>query len=290
MVTRSLFLFVSLWSIAIEAATTNGTKFLRFEDGVDSSSQDGLTKQRGIGRIVNGQPAEEDRYPYMATLVTNSGDLVCGGTLISPSYVLSAAHCSGYASKVYIGRYELNDPSGAQTVDIEKEIVFRRYDPSTDDGDYMLIRLKEKVNDVTFPSLSTSQYTADFTACTALTTIGWGAIYSGGPISNTLLEAEVNYVPQITCQNLYSPFDYPVTAKMICAGGIGDKDSCQGDSGGPLFVKGTGAQTDVQVGITSWGVGCADGYPGVYSRVSQAKRWITRTLKRSGETPDFVSN
>lgn len=288
--TRSFSIFLILCLIAIKAATAKRANFLRFDEEVDSSSKDALTKQRGIGRIVGGQPAEEGRYPYMATLVARSGDLVCGGTLIAPSYVLSAAHCSGYASKVYIGRYKLNDPSGSQTIDIKREIVFRRYNPRTDDGDYMLIQLAEKVNGVTFPSLSTLRYTSDFASNTVLTTIGWGAIYAGGPNSNTLLEVDVNYVPQTTCENLYSTFNYPVTNTMICAGGIGDKDSCQGDSGGPLFVQGTDANQDVQVGITSWGVGCADGYPGVYARISKAQRWITKKVGRIGESVKFVSS
>lgn len=57
---------------------------------------------------------------------------------------------------------------------------------------------------------------------------------------------------------------------MICAYDVG-KDSCQGDSGGPLVDKSTG----IQVGVVSWGQGCAEqDYPGVYSDIASVRQWI----------------
>eukprot|EP00963_Diacronema_lutheri_P010632 scaffold1132_cov347-Pavlova_lutheri.AAC.8 len=74
---------------------------------------------------------------------------------------------------------------------------------------------------------------------------------------------------------------------MICAGGLEDRDACQGDSGGPLFDKRIGPRRDVQIGITSWGIGCADGFPGVYARIGPVQNWITRRLNRAGEEPSW---
>ena len=71
---------------------------------------------------------------------------------------------------------------------------------------------------------------------------------------------------------------------MVCAARDGI-DSCQGDSGGPLIIKGAIASADVQVGIVSWGIGCADpSYPGVYARVSEKIDWIQAQIS-SGTRP-----
>merc|ERR1719445_543663 len=100
--------------------------------------------------------------------------------------------------------------------------------------------------------------------------MGWGRIYSGGPLSDVLLEAEVDFVGNPTCNSMYSG---GITGQMLCAGrtinGV-TYDSCQGDSGGPIISKANGKQ----VGVVSWGIGCAASFPGVYARVSSAYEWI----------------
>lgn len=264
--------------------------FLELVSKDEGRGKDLFQKVRGLGKIVGGYPATRDRYPYVATLVTNDGRLVCGGTLISPTFVLSAAHCSGYASKVYVGRYLLGDGTGSQTAYISKEYVYRKYDPRIDDGDYMLIQLSTPIQGVPFPMLADEGYTDGFDEQTLLTTIGFGTTSAGGSISNVLLEVGVEYVPSYICESAYNNYGYPITPRMICAGGLEDRDSCQGDSGGPLFVRGSDPHQDVHVGITSWGIGCADGYPGVYARTSSAKRWISRVLRRFGENPKIFQS
>jgi trypsin len=111
-----------------------------------------------------------------------------------------------------------------------------------------------------------------------LRTIGWGTTSSGGSSSAVLLEADVDYVPNSECNANYGG---SILDSMMCAASPG-KDACQGDSGGPLV------ETDslVQVGVVSWGIGCANpSYPGVYSRVSVAYNWITSFLDGSTPTP-----
>jgi hypothetical protein len=105
--------------------------------------------------------------------------------------------------------------------------------------------------------------------------IGWGTTTpgGGGPISTKLLEADVPIVSDADCLAAYDLDFDPNT--MVCAYD-GTHDTCQGDSGGPLMVSDAGAF--VLVGITSWGVGCADaGFPGVYSRVGApaVNDWVT---------------
>lgn len=96
------------------------------------------------------------------------------------------------------------------------------------------------------------------------------------------MEVEVDVVSNSQCNSAY---DGGITDDMLCASRSG-KDSCQGDSGGPLIVKGTDFSKDVQVGVVSWGYGCADeSYPGVYARVSEQIQWI-KTQIESGTEPD----
>ncbi|KAL7432670.1 hypothetical protein ACHAXM_003955 [Skeletonema potamos] len=97
-------------------------------------------------------------------------------------------------------------------------------------------------------------------------------------ISMDLLEVEVNVVSNEECAQ--TSLKGMITDNMLCAADIGE-DSCQGDSGGPLVIKGKDVHgsDDVQVGVVSWGVGCAHpDFPGVYSRVSSAFEWIRQEV------------
>merc|ERR1711978_46903 len=89
------------------------------------------------------------------------------------------------------------------------------------------------------------------------------------------MEVEVDIVQNSDCNDSYNG---DIATNMLCAARKG-KDSCQGDSGGPLIVKGSDASGDIQVGVVSWGNGCADReYPGVYARVSSQIDWINKKM------------
>ena len=119
-----------------------------------------------------------------------------------------------------------------------------------------------------------------------LTVIGYGTTTEGASFQpSTLQEVVINSIPTDTCNVNYSGKINGAT--MLCAGVGGGKDSCQGDSGGPLVVRNGGAFT--QVGIVSWGYGCADpAFPGVYSRVSGEVDWIkTQICALSSDPPGY---
>ncbi|KAJ4447106.1 hypothetical protein ANN_09106 [Periplaneta americana] len=102
------------------------------------------------------------------------------------------------------------------------------------------------------------------------TVIGWGRLYTGGPIPNNLQKVDIAIVNQKECNTVYGNMNYPIYDGQICADvPQGNQGSCNGDSGGPLFVDGT------VVGLVSWANGCATpGYPTVYTRVSAYRDWI----------------
>jgi len=116
-----------------------------------------------------------------------------------------------------------------------------------------------------------------------VTVMGWGTTKYGGCVSDVLLEVDVQTVTDDSCNEAYGG---QITDAMLCAAADG-KDACQGDSGGPIIIKGADAAFDVQVGIVSWGRGCAcPGYPGVYAKVADPQGFIAHTIEYLGYPDD----
>ncbi|EFX74965.1 hypothetical protein DAPPUDRAFT_56547, partial [Daphnia pulex] len=212
--------------------------------------------------LVGGTAAAPGEFPFQAALNLNGG--LCGGTLISESIILTAAHC---LSGVTANTLSLRGGANAVTRRVRKFVVHGSYNSKTNDNDIALLALSSPIKNVAFvklPSASASTYAGN-----SAVIAGWGTTSSGGRISQTLLKATVTVLENAACNKKYGG---KITSNMICAAAPG-KDTCQGDSGDPLLVGG------VQGGITSFGYGCADSkFPGVYTRVSNYVDWIKRTL------------
>lgn len=239
----------------------------------------GVSAQYGPKPIVGGTEATPGRYPFQVALVESSGGQYCGGSLVDEYWVLSAAHCKGIGSKVQIGRHDLSENSEIyEEIDIEWETAHPYYNDYTMDNDFMMIKL---ANASTAETVTLDDGNQTLNDGDAVTVMGWGTTTYGGVVSDVLLEVEVDIVGASDCGNVYTP----MTDSMLCAASEG-KDSCQGDSGGPLIVKGVNASTDFQVGVVSYGQGCAcSDYPGVYARVSEQIVWIQEQII-NGTDPD----
>jgi len=229
--------------------------------------------------IVGGTEVTKGRYPYQVALMTGNSQY-CGGTLIAPNYVLTAAHCAGYANvAAHIGRHKLSDTTETkEVISVQKEILHPNYDDSTDENDIMLVKL---ASSSTYSTVKLDNGSQTLTEGTDVTVMGWGNTEERGFDSDVLLEVEVDIVSNADCLESYT---VDIFDSSLCAARLG-KDSCQGDSGGPLIVKGSSAESDVQVGIVSWGIGCArEEFPGVYTRVSSYYDWITSHVEQDNTT------
>merc|ERR1712071_412079 len=231
-----------------------------------------------VKQIVGGIEVEIGRYPFQVALAID-GFQFCGGSLIAKDWVLTAAHCWG-ANHVLIGRHDISAPieDGAEDIEVDYEILHPSYNDFTLNNDIALLKLKRPS---ALSPITWNEGSQDISDGTPATVIGWGTTSSGGFSSDVLLETEVEIKDNSQCDRDYA--SEKITNKMMCASSEG-KDSCQGDSGGPLFIKGTDASSDDQVGIVSWGYGCADpDYPGVYTRVSEFDDWIKKQINNSNE-------
>ncbi|WP_298181006.1 serine protease [Saccharomonospora sp.] len=212
--------------------------------------------------IVGGDDATIDDYSYAAFLVDGRGEQYCGGTVISPDRVLTAAHCALAVREadlsVVVGRERIDSDEGEE-VGVSDVWVAPEYKDPLSGGDIAVLTLSERVS-VPAARLPDSADSGLYEAGTMATVIGWGRLYENGPKPGDLRAADVPVVSDDACEDAFRSFD---AETMVCAGySEGGIDACQGDSGGPLLVDGT------VIGIVSWGDGCAEaGKPGVYTRV-----------------------
>ncbi len=220
-------------------------------------------------RIVGGSVAGAADNPFQVALLSknvsnNSSAQFCGGTLIKPNVVVTAAHCSDFTTagqvQVLTGTRNL-DGTGVRR-NVSRIRIHPNWNANTFDSDVAVWELTSSANGIPLATLAT---TSGAVGSNLLVT-GWGTLTEGGSSPNNLRKVLVPRASRTNCNDANS-YNGDITGNMICAGrDQGGVDSCQGDSGGPL-TRGTG--NSVLTGIVSWGDGCARrNLYGVYTRVA----------------------
>jgi secreted trypsin-like serine protease len=240
-------------------------------------------------QIVGGSKALPGEFPWQVALldasVANTFQAqYCGGALVAPTWVVTAAHCvydrgvqPPGSVDVLVGTTSLR--SGGKRVDVDAIVVHPRYSERTSENDIALLHLAAAVPDQSVPLVTRAREAELASAGTLATATGWGdTLVRGNRYPTDLMKVQLPIVTNRTCNDPRS-YDGDVAAKMLCAGyAAGGKDTCQGDSGGPLVVP-DGEGGFALAGVTSWGARCAAPRKyGVYTRVARFAAWAEKVM------------
>ncbi|KAF6211450.1 hypothetical protein GE061_011962 [Apolygus lucorum] len=231
-------------------------------------------------RIIGGRPSPKGKWPWIVSILNRYKESICGGTLVSSQWVLTAAHCVKKRMYVTIGEHNLAIRDEKEIrLRVRKSVIHPDYDPATVNNDVALLKLP-KVTSVDLESrvVCLPRPWQSLPAHQLCTILGWGKRGNGDSYGTDLLhEAQVPIVSTAACSRVYEP--QIVTSNMFCAGyRKGRRDTCSGDSGGPLLC-GDDLDRWTVFGITSFGEGCGKkGKFGIYTRLPNYVRWIQSVI------------
>ncbi|XP_062411994.1 cathepsin G-like isoform X3 [Sardina pilchardus] len=226
-------------------------------------------------KIINGRKVADKDMKFMAS-VQNNGKHVCGGFVIKPNFVLTAAHCekglTGNVS-VVLGAHNIHKAEKKQQYYIRKEdkIIHKEYNRVIAGNDIMLLKLSGKIGkDVKTVKIPSSDDTK-MRSGTKCLVAGWG-ITTKNTVTNRLQEAHVQVVNLQECQKKWNQrgINKTLPKNVMCAKRLKRSGPSQGDSGGPLVCNG------LAVGIVSFNL--HESYPqiipDVYTQISKFLPWI----------------
>nr|AOW41606.1 trypsin [Euphausia superba] len=250
-------------------------------DAPKSNHKCGISTKNLSLKIIGGQEAIKGKWPWQVVILNRYKEAFCGGTLVAPRWVLTAAHCVRKKLFVRIGEHDLAIPEGTeQEFKVVEAVIHPKYDSTTVDNDVALLKLPVALKPGNSPASPAClpEQGSSLPVGSACTIIGWGKERDTHIFGTDILhEAQVPVISAQSCRQVYK--DYFITNNMFCAGfKKGRIDSCAGDSGGPLLCQRQGRW--FIYGITSFGEGCGKrGKFGIYSRVSNYYKWIQDVIK-----------
>uniref|UniRef100_W5M3S4 Peptidase S1 domain-containing protein n=1 Tax=Lepisosteus oculatus TaxID=7918 RepID=W5M3S4_LEPOC len=235
--------------------------------------------------IIGGKEVPKHSMPYMVLVHGKNNEIFCGGALIAPKWVITAAHCQNIfmqcsSMKVLLGVHARSKNDKEIQIRKVKNTVPHPCFHNTDKvHDIMLLKLKETVKpNKSISTLNVPEQFHDVKSGSNCTIAGWGTTSNrDNQGSDVLMEVDVVAIDRKKCNGKnYFNLNPVITEDMLCAGGQrGKKDSCKGDSGGPLICN------KVFRAITSFGKGCGlQKKPGVYTLLTQKHiEWIKKTIR-----------
>lgn len=260
--------------------------------GLTSCQSDMQDELGDVGAsIINGRDAKPGAWPWMVALYIQPSDgsepsQVCGGTLLNPWWVVTAAHCLMDGEPLGVRMTSSKLSEAGPFVPVTQIVGHPGFGVSSDHpqlNDIALLRLETPIYIRQYPPLiSPQEEKALAPSGTLAWVIGWGATHEkndGEESPDALQELQVPIGTESDCENYARTRDGRTyrAGLMMCAGFLyRDASPCYGDSGGPLFVVDDSGLPHL-VGITSWGEGCGgvDGYLEAFTRVSAYRTWIS---------------